>query len=125
MASPVDAGRNTTNITTADDPWTVNLPASIGSGDLLIVAGRTGGNQTFNLPDGWSWLVQNESSDATDDNTSAIYKWAVGNEGTTLSWDLSAGAKGAALAWRITGAANPGVQVPGQSDLGEVPRQRR
>jgi hypothetical protein len=59
VASPVDAGRNTTNITTADDPWTVNLPASIGSGDLLIVAGRTGGNQTFNLP-GWVVVARSE-----------------------------------------------------------------
>lgn len=113
MASPVDAGRATTNISTAADPWaTVNLPASIAAGNLLIAYGRTGGIETFNLPTGWSWLVQNDTSDATNDNVSLIYKWADGAEGASFSWDLSAAAKGGAITWRITGAEHPSNQLP-------------
>lgn len=37
MAAPVDAGRATTNITSATTPWTINLPGSIASGDLLVM----------------------------------------------------------------------------------------
>jgi hypothetical protein len=103
VAAPADATRNTTNISTSADPWTVNLPASISAGDLLIVHGRTGGSPTFNLPSGWSWLVQNHVADASDDVTSIIWRIADGAEGATLSWDLSATAKGSTLAYRITG----------------------
>ena len=114
MSSPVDAARVGTNFATAADPWTVTLPASF-TYDLLVVYGRTGGSTTFNLPTGWSWLVQNDASDATDDNSSIIYKWTVGNEGTSLSWDLSGSTKGGAIAWRITGARDPVFQVPEQA----------
>lgn len=111
MASPVDAARVGTNITGASDPWSVTLP-SHSAGDLLVVYGRTGGSATFNLPSGWSWVVQNNSSDAADDNVSVICKLSDGTEGTSLSWDLSGTAKGAAIAWRITGAANPASRAP-------------
>lgn len=111
MAAPTDAGRTGTNITTAADPWTVTMPASIAAGDLLVAAGRTGGAQTFNLPSGWNWLLQNDTSDASDDAVSVIWRSAAGSD--TLSWDLSAAAKGATIVWRITGhgASNPEVST--------------
>jgi hypothetical protein len=103
MAAPTEAGVATTSISSAVDPWTVNLPASIAVGDILLAYGRTAGAQTFNLPTGWSWLLQNDVSDATDDATSIMWKVAAG-EGTTFSWDLSGTAKGAVITYRVTGA---------------------
>jgi len=111
MASPTVATTNSTSISVAADPWgTVNLPASIAAGDLLVVFGRTGGAQTFNLPTGWNWAIQNDVSDANDDATSVIYKVANGGEGASFSWDMSGSAKGASIAYRIAGH-NGGFQV--------------
>ena len=113
MASPTDAGRITSNFTSNLDPWTVDLPASIAAGNLLIAVGRASNNaRTFNLPSGWSWIVQNNTADATAHTTSVICRYADGSEGATLSWDLSGTAKGASLCWRITGGENPGTQLP-------------
>lgn len=104
MAAPSDAGRNSTSISTAANPWaTVNLPASIAAGDLLLAFGRTGGAQTFTLPAGWNWGIENNVADATDDATSLIWKVAAGNEGASFSWGLSGNAKGASITYRITG----------------------
>lgn len=106
MAAPVDAGRNTTNVTASSDPWTVNLPGTIGAGNLLVLYARAASAVTFNTPSDWtvSTFVNNDTSDASDDVTSMFWKVATGSEGATLSLDLSAAAKGAALCWRITGA---------------------
>jgi hypothetical protein len=113
MASPVDAARLSSSITTAADPLSVNLPSGLGTaGELLVVYGRTAGAQTFNLPSGWTWLLENNIADATDDATSIIYRWTDGTETSPFSWDVSAAAKGATLSWRITGAENPATQVP-------------
>jgi hypothetical protein len=116
VASPAVAATNTTNITSAADPWTVNLPASISAGDLLIVLLRgNNGNAALaggNPPSGWTALVNGESSDASNDVTHVLYRWADGGEGTTLSVDLSSTAKGAAISYRITGAENPATQAP-------------
>jgi hypothetical protein len=91
------------------------MPGSIAAGDLLIAFGCTGGAQTFNLPSGWSWLVQNDVSDATDNAISIIYREAAGSD--TLSWDMSGSVKGATIVWRITGAAAPGTQAPEIDDV--------
>ena len=112
MASPVDANRIATTFSTGVRPWTVTLPTGTVAGDLLIVAGRGGGAITTLLPTGWSWLVQNDSSDASDDVVSIIYKRADGTEGASLSWDMGFAIKGVAIAWRIIGAINPATQVP-------------
>lgn len=110
MAAPVDATRGLTSITSAADPWTITMPGSIAAGNLLVSIARNGSGATFNLPAGWSWIVNNDSSDASDDMTAVICKLAAG--GDTLSWDLSTTAKGCACTIRITGAADPASRLP-------------
>ena len=110
MASPVAASR--VNTLCSSDPWTVTLVNGIVAGDLLIVIGRTGTGATFNLPTGWTWLLNNDTSDASNDTVAVIYKWATGSEGTSLSWDLSGADNGCTIMWRITGAENPATQAP-------------
>lgn len=105
MAAPTVAGRNTTSITTATDPWTVNLPASIAAGDLLIAFARMPGTtSTFLNVAGWNnTAVFNTDIDATDDLDAIMWKIASGTEGATFSWDLFGASKGAVVTYRITG----------------------
>ena len=109
MASPVDAGRIATNVSTAVDPFPVTLPGSIVAGDLLISFIRFAANITIVSYTGWT-LILEDAGDASDDRTLIVYRVATGSD--ALSVDLSTTAKGAAITWRITGAENPATQAP-------------
>ena len=113
MASPVDAARTPTNIATAIDPWTINLPGSIAAGNLLIMLLRSAAQGTGIPISATGWTEQVFTVlDATDDETSIWYRWADGSEGATVSVDCSGIVKGCGIVWRITGAENPATQVP-------------
>lgn len=113
MASPVDAARQTTAQVSAD-PSNVNFTTNVSysSGDLGLIIGRVGATVTQNLPSGWTFLLNNNTADASDDVTSVIYRQCDGTEGTFLAWDLSAAAKAGYVAYRITGAADPATRAP-------------
>lgn len=107
MASPVDAGRATTNITAGSNSWSVNLPAGIASGNLLILLLRAQGTTTFTVS-GWTQLATS-TADGSGDRTSVYWRRADGTEGSTVTVGLSNSFKGAAIAYRITGAADPQI----------------
>lgn len=112
MASPVDAAR-ATDTWNGESPVVINLPTGITAGDLLIVALRQTQAQTATTPAGWTTLLNNDATDATDDTQHVFYKVADGSEGSTVSVAVSATGKGCSIAWRITGAADPVLtQVP-------------
>jgi hypothetical protein len=116
MASPVDAGRNATNVSTASTSWAVNV-GSPAAGTLLIVFLRFAaapGTITFT---GYTPLVAGDTSDASDDTTAIYYRWADGTEGATDTCAPTNSVKGAAICWRITGAANPATQAPEVSSV--------
>lgn len=106
MAAPVDAGRAVTNISTAVTSWSVNLPASIAAGNILVMLVRTGAASTHTLPTGWNWLIQNDTADGSTQTTSVMYKVATGSEGATLTYDPGGSQKGAAIVTRITGGSS-------------------
>jgi hypothetical protein len=111
MASPVDFARQTSTFTSAVDPWSnVAVGAAPGATDLAFVYCRTGGGSAFNTPSGWTALLANDASDATDDVTSIFYHYGVGSASITV--DLTGTAKGAAIGWTITGAVDPAIQAP-------------
>lgn len=110
MASPVDAGRATTDITAAADPWTVNLPASIASGDLLVLFARNQNQSALGTNTGWTPLVD-DNTDASNDRTVVLYRVADGTEGATMSLDWGSTCKGGAIVWRITGALTTGTFI--------------
>ncbi len=117
MAAPVDAGRATTSISTAADPWaTVNLPGSIASGDLLLAYVRFPTSAAFAspVPPGWSESggITADSPDAADDFNFIFSRISSGGEPASESWDLFSAAKGCAIIWRITGV--------GDRDTGEA-----
>jgi hypothetical protein len=110
MASPVDADRRATEITSAADPWTIQVPTTVVAGDLLIMHTRIAGGATAAAtPTDWTQLAA-DASDASDDQTYVFWRTAVDNSSFTL--DLTASAKGANLVWRITGAENPATRAP-------------
>jgi hypothetical protein len=112
VASPVDAARVATNISTAADPWSITLPAS-SAGELLVALLRTGAADATGAITGWTNLV-NDATDAGAGNVYVMYKWTVGGEGTSASVEWSAARKGGAIVWRITAAENPATQAPEQ-----------
>lgn len=113
MASPVDAGRATTNITATADPWTVNLPGTISAGDLLLAWVRVGSGSPTVGPGGTWAVLLSESPDASDDQNEVWGKVATGTEGATISWDQSSAVKGAVIVWRITGVDTSKGSVAG------------
>lgn len=109
MASPVDADRAGTNISTAADPWVVNWPASVAAGDLLILYFRSAsstGTAGASTPSGWNGLtgagVDNVSPDASDDINGIYWRTADGSETGTFNLDMGGSTKGATIIWRIT-----------------------
>lgn len=105
MASPVDAGRVGTNITTAGTTHNINV-GSPAAGDLLIalirVAGDDGG--VGGQINSWTLIDWDAEVDATDDNTFLYAKFATGSEGATQTFITTNSLKVSAIVWRITGA---------------------
>lgn len=113
MASPAVAGTNTSAVTSAGTSHTVNLPASISAGDLLIVHfGYVVIGQTISWPAGWNAVPSAKIEGATLAGLDIGYRLADGSEGATISVGTSASTKSAHTSYRITGAENPSTQVP-------------
>lgn len=104
MTFPVVAATNTSVTDPENNTHTVNLPASIQSGDLLIVLGHfnNANGATPSTPSGWSVTQATTTSGAV--GFVAYHKTATGSEGSTVS--ISTGANDAIAAhqsYRITG----------------------
>ena len=110
-------GTNFKDGSTAATNKVCNLPGGIASGDLLLLALRSSGDETHSTPSGWSPLVLNNTSDASDDRTSIWYRKANGMEGSTVTVNGTVSLKFSCLSWRITGAADPAVQPPQASPV--------
>ena len=110
MAFPVVQARNETSFTAAATSFACNLPASIASGDLLIVILASGGTnaQQFNTLTGWTELVD-------ENNTFGVHAWyrlADGTEGATVTFTCTGSSRAASVSYRISGAENPATQAP-------------
>ncbi len=119
MASPTDAGRATSQLTTAGASFTVNLPTSIASGDLLIIALRIPATITTTWPSGYQNYLNDGTNtwhdldlDAGDDSITIIARDCDGTEGASITVTPSASAKFCAVAYRITGARAYSSQAP-------------
>lgn len=117
MASPAVAGTNVTNLTVGAGSFTVNLPASIAAGDLLLLFfaqhSQIDGTETATAT-GWTVISGFYIKDAGNvQSMHGLYRWADGAEGSTVTVTTSASnTKAAATTYRITGAENPATQVP-------------
>ena len=111
MAFPVIAATNTSledaaNVTS----HTVNLPAGIVSGNLLIVVFNADGTGVGTFPAG-DWTVINSQGSGANRLTIA-YRQADGGEGSTITVTTAAAERSAHVAYRITGHEDPATQAP-------------
>ncbi len=114
MAAPVDAGRAAYG-GASSNIHAVTMPATVSAGDTLLMVFRVHNGTVDTGPSGFTPLVNNDATDASDDATSIFYKKADGSEGgTTVNVTLAGGLsrKASAITWRITGAADPTVTPP-------------
>jgi hypothetical protein len=96
---PVIETTNTTNITSNSASWTVNLPASIAAGNLLLCHLACIQDITYTLPAGWQMLCYDRNQ-----SSATFFKRATGSEGSTMTVGLSSATIGCALTHRISKA---------------------
>jgi hypothetical protein len=109
MAFPTVVATNTSAPAAIVSSHTVALPASIASGDLLIVLFRTGGaSVTHTTPTNWNLLDTRTSTG----RTSIFWKIATGSEGASVSITTSAGRFAVSHSYRITGH-HPSTPIDG------------
>jgi hypothetical protein len=106
MAFPTVATTNTSRQDTNSLTHTVNLPASIASGNLLLVFFACDGNTTAEVTtpaSGWSTLfTQNVLADTAF--LKVFYRFANGAEGGTIVITTGATEQSTHISYRITGA---------------------
>jgi hypothetical protein len=109
VAFPVVQATNKSATSTAGTSHTVNLPASIAAGDLLIVLLDKGSTAaTVNALAGWTELLDENSGNGLY----IAYRKADGTEGATITLTTSANTRSAEITYRISGAQDPAIQAP-------------
>lgn len=95
---------NTSKEDNATTSHTCNLPASIASGELLLLFFcHNNDTSSITTPSGWSVLIA-ETEATSDSNLSVFYKTATGSEGATVTVTVgSPGANSAHNSYRISG----------------------
>lgn len=115
-AFPAVMATNTSFDTTNSTSKTVNLPASIAAGELLVIIIATGNTATVSAS-GWTFLSQD--SNGTISTMTLGYKTATGAEGATVTVTLGTARKFAATSYRISGwggaAPEKGTAATGSS----------
>ena len=104
MAFPVVETTNTTDFGSGTS-HTINLPASIASGDLLIVwMSVDGGGETITFPnEGSDWIVLFPTTSSGEHTVKSAYRIADGTEGGTITVTTGSNEAGTAISFRISG----------------------
>ena len=100
--------RQTSTVTTAQ---VVTLPASIASGDLIIVCVTGGATGTFTWPGSWVEIADRDEVTGEQENMTVGYLAASGGE-TTVTVTSSANMRTTHVSMRISGAEVPSTQAP-------------
>lgn len=99
--APVIEGVAVTYFSANQTTHTVNLPAGIASGDLLLLwFNKDGGTGTITTPSGWAIAI---STITATDQSILFSKTASGSEGTTVSVTTSISESSTCIAYRISG----------------------
>ena len=111
--TPVVKATNTSRENTAVETHTINLPASIIAGDLLLAFYVIDGTSVPETPSGWTNFF---STGAQGANIQGVYRDADGGEGDTVDFTSTSNAQESAhVSYRISGAINPATQAPENS----------
>jgi hypothetical protein len=101
MAFPQVAATNTSHEPANETTHTVNLPADISSGDLLLVFFATDGDISFSNLNGFTELFSVDNGTAC--SLSVLYKNASGSEGSSVDFVTNESEQSAHISWRVTG----------------------
>lgn len=103
MTSPSVRSVTTTQITSLSTTHTINLPATIEAGDLILVIGGTARDETLTGPAGYTVAIDDSMPSVSD---CVVYtKEAVGNEdSTTIDATTDVGVDSGWIAYAIQGA---------------------
>lgn len=109
---PVVAATNHNGTSSSSATVTVNLPASIAAGILLIIDVAMSSGITCTTPSGWTVLTSRSGSTVSD---CSFWKNASGSEGATMTVTLSGTTTGGSnsVSYRITGWAAAQAPVAG------------
>ena len=118
MTFPTVEATATSEHSTTVSSHTVSLPASIASGDLLIVFfgyAVANGTVTVGWPnEGTDWIELFQVEQATGGNTGLSVAWrdADGGEGASITVTSAVTTRSTHVAYRISGAEDPSTQAP-------------
>lgn len=101
LTFPAIATASGGNRTTDSTTQTLDMPASVASGDLLIAVLVCDGNPTFTWPAGWTALTSG-ASNSSECRVEARYRVADGSEGASIAVTTSASEMMAYNVVRIT-----------------------
>lgn len=103
MAAPTVATTNNGGVATSNNP-TINLPASIASGDLLLIFFACDSTAIITAgPSGFTQLKKVHSGSGTQLDLYVYYKTATGSEGASTSLTLNTPTHSAHVTYRVTG----------------------
>lgn len=110
MAFSSVAATNTSAATANQTSHTVDLPAGIVSGNLLIVCFSVDGAPSITWPGGWTefFTVAKNSTN----KLALAYRQADGGEASTITVTTGASQRSAHTSYRITGHEDPATQAP-------------
>lgn len=100
MAFPQVIATNSSQTTTVATSHTVALPATIASGELLVVAFSYGASSSITFPAGWT---RGASSEVNGAGGTYAYRVATGAEGASVTVTTGTAVKSAHRSWRIRG----------------------
>lgn len=101
MAFPAISVVTSTAFTTSVTSMSVNLPASISSGDLLLAFVEVRNSGTWTVPTDWVEFKAQLGGGSVGELT-AFYKIATGSEGSTASWTASTGTTAIWQVYKVT-----------------------
>jgi hypothetical protein len=104
MAFPSVPNRNSSEHATPATSHTVNLPAGISAGELLIVQFLVRGNPVVTWPAGWTTAINDGPDVGNTSRTEVHYRFADGSEGASITITTDAAQNSGHRSWRITGA---------------------
>lgn len=115
-ASPVVQGTNTSAETTTVTSHTVNLPASIQSGETLIAVfayAVADGTASISWPGGWTQFFALENNSGGTEGFAGAWRKADGTEGSTITVTTgTTSTRSSHVSYRISGATDPTVTPP-------------
>ncbi len=118
MTFPTVEATNSSEHSSAVSSHTVSLPASIASGDLLVVFfgyAVANGTVTVTYPnEGTDWieLFTVEQTIGANNALSCAYREADGGEGASITVTSGVNTRSAHVSYRLSGAEDPDTQAP-------------